>query len=339
MKKNLIFIVLCTIFLVVTGCEKEYSVKAPVSELTIQPSSDNVNDSCYNITPEYISKNSDYSIFKFKNSAASFLMYKGEVYELGTSFGGYGVVSMALADLNKDKNYELYFTFSWGSGIHQSQIGYFDPSTKEITIFNYTNLDYDMILTTNEKGELCVNETVFESDSFVDYTIKAGKYLGRIIWDDEIKLDIVGGEVGEETDMLSEYNSNLLGCSFLSGFEFNENNSHGVYAIAFYEDIFSDNGDIGNVCVLRELNKNNYDNVTVNINNEFAETISKVNSSLKFEFSPNEEAASYYWVDETGILENGMQYKSGCVKLFWQNGKMISEKLDFGESAELIKSP
>lgn len=61
--------------------------------------------------------------------------------------------------------------------------------------------------------------------------------------------------------------------------------------------------------------------------------------SAEFESGSNEEAASYYWIDETGILENGMRYKSGCVKLFWQDGKMISEKVDFGESAELIKSP
>lgn len=261
MKKNLIFFVLFAMFFAVSGCEKEYSVKASVSELTIESSSNNVNsflakntsyssqyedDICNNITPDYIDNNSDYSIFKFKNSAASFLMYKGEIYELGTSFGGYGVVSMALADFNNDDAYELYFTFSWGSGIHHSQIGYFDPSTNKVTIFNYTNLNYDLILTTNEKGELCVNETVFESDSFVDYTITAGKSLGRIIWDDEIKLDIAGGEVAEETNIQSEYNACLLGCSFLPGFEFNENNSHGVYAIAFYEEIFSDNGDIGN---------------------------------------------------------------------------------------------
>ncbi len=73
-------------------------------------------DKCYNITPDYIQESSDYLVFKYDTSCASFLLYEGKVYPLGIWFGGYGLTSMALADLNGDQKPELYFTYSFGSG-------------------------------------------------------------------------------------------------------------------------------------------------------------------------------------------------------------------------------
>lgn len=66
-------------------------------------------------------------------------MYNGEVYSIGECFGGFGLTSLALADLNKDDVYELYYTFSCGSGLHRSQVGYFEPISKEIHIFEFRN--------------------------------------------------------------------------------------------------------------------------------------------------------------------------------------------------------
>ena len=71
-------------------------------------------------------------------------MYNDKIYSLGSSFGGYGLTAFAVADLNKDGMREIYFTFSWGSGIYRSQIGYFDMATEEVKIFDYSNEDNDM---------------------------------------------------------------------------------------------------------------------------------------------------------------------------------------------------
>lgn len=103
----------------------------------------------------------------------------------------YGITSVALADINMDHQYELYYTFSWGSGIHRSEIGYFDPVNKEITIFDESFYDSDMILTVNESGDLCVNSAVLDFDTYVDFSIKAENLMGKIIFDrDEIVLNM-----------------------------------------------------------------------------------------------------------------------------------------------------
>lgn len=176
----------------------ELSVLAPENEMTITPyktqvsefvsenknfTSDYDNDECYNITPDFISDHSEYAVFKYDTSAESFIMYNGEVYSIGTCFGGYGITSMALADINMDGQYELYYTFSWGSGIPRSEIGYFDPVTREVTIFDYSFYDSDMILTVNASGDLCVNSAIVDLDSFVDFSIKAQELIGTIVYD------------------------------------------------------------------------------------------------------------------------------------------------------------
>lgn len=179
---------------------------APETEMTIVPSillvdkfvsenkrftNDYVEDECYNITPDFITKNSDFVIFKYIESTESFIMYDGHIYSIGTCFGGYGITSMALADINMDNQYELYYTFSWGSGIHRSEIGYFDPANKEITVFDYSFTNSDMMLTVNESGDLCVNSAVLDFDSYVDFSIKARNLIGTIVFDqDNIVLNV-----------------------------------------------------------------------------------------------------------------------------------------------------
>lgn len=217
MKKVLLAIILFATVLSPTGCNKEDQVatdalpiKAVSSKLVIESSSDMVddflmknsnltndyaNDICYNITPRFISDNSDYQIFKYAGSTASFLLYDDEVYELGIYFGGFGLTSVALGDLNQDNQYELYFTFSWGSGLHHSQIGYFNPSIKKVTVFDYSYFKNDLLLTTDDEKTLYVNEATFEGDSFVDFTIKANKSVANITLEDgNIKLNVSENE-------------------------------------------------------------------------------------------------------------------------------------------------
>ncbi len=143
------------------------------------------DDECYNITPQYIKENSDYTIFKYDKSCESFLLYQGEVYELGVGFGGYGVVSMTLADLNEDTEPELYFTSSWGSGVHRSQAGYFDPSQKQVVVFDYSNFNADMLVADNGKSGLSLYAAeITDMSSFVDLTAESAGYIADIVYSD-----------------------------------------------------------------------------------------------------------------------------------------------------------
>ena len=177
-------------------------VIAPESELTIVPSKTRVSEfiKCagdteeegdyYNITPDFIADNSDFEIFKSVSSTDSFIMYDGEVYSVGICFGGFGVTSMALADLNQDGAYELYYTFSFGSGVHALSIGYFDPVKKEVTILDcplQLHL-HELMLTVNESGDLCVNLAVIAEEtyqSFVDFSLEAQELIGTVVFGED----------------------------------------------------------------------------------------------------------------------------------------------------------
>ena len=141
-------------------------------------------DTCYNITPEDIKQNSNYQIFKYNNSCASFLLYEDKVYPLGEWFGGLGVTSMALADLNSDGNPELYFTYSWGSGMHRSHAAYFDPVGKEMITFEYTHKNQDMMIIPNNEGGLSLYTAVITSlnDNIIIFDIEKADYISDIIY-------------------------------------------------------------------------------------------------------------------------------------------------------------
>lgn len=53
----------------------------------------------------------------------TFAVRKGEVVRLGRGFGGDGVGSTLVTDLDGDRSPDLAFVYSWGSGRHLSQVG------------------------------------------------------------------------------------------------------------------------------------------------------------------------------------------------------------------------
>lgn len=183
------------------------SIKAVTSQLEIKSSFDQVysflsknknftsgyeRDICYNITPDFIANHSDYSIFKYGSSLRSFLLFDDEIYELSGDVGG-GLTSMALGDLDEDNQYELYFTFSWGSGLLHSQIGYFNPSTKKVTVFDNQFINFNMILTTNDtETSLFVNEATIKGVSNVDFIVKSKKLVATIVsGKDSINIKVI----------------------------------------------------------------------------------------------------------------------------------------------------
>ncbi len=58
----------------------------------------------------------------------SYLLRDDRTLTLGTSFGGRGLSSILVTDLDSDGMAELLFTYGFGSGIHQSRIGMYAPA-------------------------------------------------------------------------------------------------------------------------------------------------------------------------------------------------------------------
>ena len=149
---------------------------------------------CYNVTPREITDKYGLCIFKFDGDGRGtiygegFLLYENEIYPLGDSFGGWGLTSFAVADIDHNGSNELYFTYSWGSGIHRSELGYFDMQSKDIIYFDYEYWDYDMILSDkNGMLSICHAEEEFTAGAGIEFT--AGEEIGRIGFvDDEIQL-------------------------------------------------------------------------------------------------------------------------------------------------------
>ena len=191
-------LVLSIYFMNTGSAQTTLDTLAPESELTITPSKEQVaafetqnndfkspydTDECYNITPDFIADHSGYTIFKYEECRETFVLYDGQIYRLGEYLGRSNITSMALADLNKDGQYELYYTFLWGSGILRSQIGYFDPANKKVTVFDCSVFISDLMLTVNEAGDLCVNTVTpdyYDNASDVDFVIKAQDLIGTI---------------------------------------------------------------------------------------------------------------------------------------------------------------
>ena len=69
-------------------------------------------------------------VYKVREGVQQFQTYAiiaGRVYPIGESFGGLGVHTLLVTDLNADSAPELVYAYSFGSGIHQSAVGMLFP--------------------------------------------------------------------------------------------------------------------------------------------------------------------------------------------------------------------
>lgn len=199
MKRLTALLILC---LMLSGCQQkeqpdEQEEVMPIVTFQMVPSTDGVEDfikpiddydeesygDFYNIVPESISNEYGINIFKSDRTCSSVLIYDEKVYSLDSGFGGYGVDSFAIADLNEDDEFELYFTFSWGSGIHRSQVGYFDTASRETMIFDFANWWGESLLEADSNQALCVYEAACNIESFVDIELSAGNKIATIVFD------------------------------------------------------------------------------------------------------------------------------------------------------------
>ncbi len=73
----------------------------------------------------------------FELGSAAFIVKEKTIYPLPTIFGG-GIDSMIVANLTSTKEPRLFFSYSWGSGMHYSNIGTFDEKHRKIEVLPLT---------------------------------------------------------------------------------------------------------------------------------------------------------------------------------------------------------
>lgn len=135
---------------------------------------------CFNVTPPQVAAETDMKIFKFSDSCASFVLLDNNIYEICTSFGGYGFLNAVPCDFDNDNNIDLLVASSWGSGVHRSIISIFNSVTKEsIVLFDSSN-------TENPNVDLFVAITTpsFSSKESDELPIYYSAYAAKIIIND-----------------------------------------------------------------------------------------------------------------------------------------------------------
>lgn len=98
------------------------------------------------MTPEKVKKEIGCQIFRINNTSETFVVYKSKVYQIGFGFGGYGVVSVESCDFDGNKQKDLIYTFSWGSGMHRSHIGVLNLSNNREEWLDFMQLNEDVLL-------------------------------------------------------------------------------------------------------------------------------------------------------------------------------------------------
>ena len=77
------------------------------------------------ITPHEVWTRFGCQVFREKGrdtGTESYLVHGDQVIHLGSAFGGNGLLSIVVADLARDRRPEMLYTYSWGSGIHRTEL-------------------------------------------------------------------------------------------------------------------------------------------------------------------------------------------------------------------------
>ncbi len=127
-----------------------HEAKFPVRDMTTSSVWDRLQAQVFKVTAE-------------PANMCTFVIKDKTVYPIGGCFGGWGVMSMAVADLDEDSSPELYYTHSWGSGIHRSQIGVFFKASD-----GWRTVDADFAYL----GELVLSTKTLSSVEVLDATLK-----------------------------------------------------------------------------------------------------------------------------------------------------------------------
>lgn len=190
--KTSVLVLVIAICLTVTGCNTDPPVDTAVQ---IRGSKDGVESflallgqegvDCYTVTPPGVSETAGFQIYKMKDSCASYLLYAGKIYQLGEYFGGMGIMDIKAWDFDGDGVQELVYTYSWGSGRHRSQIGFFDPGSQGPAELDYCYEDQDMMIVKSASGYSLHHAEVTSGEvCLIDFNLTPGRRLAEIVYAD-----------------------------------------------------------------------------------------------------------------------------------------------------------
>jgi hypothetical protein len=100
------------------------------------------------LTTEAIWKKLKIQVFQARGDVLlneTFVVRDKQVFPIGKAFGGSGVNSLCVADLDRDKEFELVYSFAYGSGVHRSCVAVFKPLAKKPVerVCPLTNFSFD----------------------------------------------------------------------------------------------------------------------------------------------------------------------------------------------------
>ena len=134
----------------------------------------NEMENCYNVTPDFIKENSNYQIFKFKDTAETFIICEDEIYKIGNNKRERGTTSFAIADINKDNKFELFYTYIWKvTEVSRTNVAYFDPITKKEVAVGENYREEILTLIKNKEELALFNSTMSNEENNTDFTINA----------------------------------------------------------------------------------------------------------------------------------------------------------------------
>lgn len=135
----------------------------------------------YNITPKEITEKYGFSVFKYGEFDQAYLFYRGDVRGIGKSAGGYGVSSMAIADINGDKYPEIYYTDSHGFGLYITELSYIDLNgTYESVNLGHSSVGFEFILSVDGDSLNVFSGSVSEAEEMAAYEYTFDKKLGEL---------------------------------------------------------------------------------------------------------------------------------------------------------------
>ncbi|KGE17680.1 hypothetical protein [Paenibacillus wynnii] len=114
------------------------------------------------ITPSDFWDQTRLQLFKMVGDSSweTFIVSKQKAVHIGNGFGGYGVTSAVPFDLNKDGTLDVVYAYSYGSGIHRSEISWLDlKNFTEHRVLDRpesTGFRMDDLILKNESKEIAV---------------------------------------------------------------------------------------------------------------------------------------------------------------------------------------
>ncbi len=143
-----------------------------------------LEENCYNITPDFVKENSDYKIFKFNDTAETYIVYEKNIYKIGNNKRERGTTSFGLADINNDGILELFYTYMWKvSGVSRTNVSYFDPITKKEVGINENYVENSAVLIKKDNDLVIYDGTISNEKDYTNFNVTSRSENGILIND------------------------------------------------------------------------------------------------------------------------------------------------------------